>query len=134
MAKNLIGKKVDAVQYVEENGYPEVGMFEDKKSLQKFYKQLDTEVLEDWVELEGLEFTPCEDSEPIHRMRVCMAILYAHYPKKNKGKKKSKYAKYTLENLIEMAIEHEVPVEMTEDERILRMRAIMALRDAKIIG
>lgn len=132
--ENLIGKKVDAVKYVEEKGYPEVGAFEDKKALQKFYKQLPTEILEDWCAIEGLEFTPCGDSEPIHRMRVAMAILYKHYPKETKGKKKSKYADYTLEDLIQMAVDNDVAIEVTEDNRILRMRAIMALRDAGLIG
>ena len=130
--KNLIGKKVDAKEIVEKKGFPEIGSFEDKKSLQKFYKQLDTETLEEWVALEGLEFIP-SDSEPIHRMRVCMAILYLHYPKQNKGKKKSKYAKYTLEDLIQMAVDNDVEVEITEDTRILRMRAIMALREAGLV-
>ena len=135
MTKNLIGKKANAIEVIEKlNGFPEVGSFEDKKALQKFYKQLDTEVLEEWCEVDGLEYTPCEDSEPIHRMRVCMAILYSHYPKKNKGKKKSKYAKYTLEDLIQMAVDNDVAVEITEDERILRMRAIMALREAGLVG
>ena len=131
--KNLIGKKVDANAWVEENGYPEVGAFEDKKSLQKFYKQLDTSLIEDWAALEGLSFKPCEDSEPIHRMRVCMAILYHHYPKQTKAKKKSKYAKYALEDLVKLAVDNDVAIEICEDERILRMRAIMALRDAEII-
>lgn len=133
-AIELIGKKVDAIKYVEENGFPEVGMFEDKKSLQKFYKQLDIEVIEEWVALEGLEFTPCEDSEAIHRMRACMAILYKHYPKESKSKKKSKYADYSLEDLITMAVENDVAVEICEDNRILRMRAIMALREAGLVG
>lgn len=131
--KNLITTKADAVAIVTEKGFPEVGAFEDKKALQKFYKQLDTELLEEWVALEGLEFTPAE-SAPIHRMRVCMAILYKHFPKKASGKKKSKYAKYTLEDLIQMAVDNDIEIEITEDERILRMRAIMALRDAKLIG
>ena len=133
MAKKQLNKKVDAVAYVEANGYPEVGMFKDKKDLQKFYKQLDTATLEDWASIEGLEYKPCENSEPIHRMRVAMAILYLHFPKQSSTKKESPYKQYSTEQLIEMAIDNSVEVEPTEDMRIMRMRTIMALRDAKVI-
>lgn len=126
--------KVDAVKFVEDNGYPEVGHFTDKKDLQKFYKQLDTATLEDWCAVEGIEYTPCEDSEPIHRMRVCMAILYLHFPKaETSSKKKSKYADYTTEALIQMAVDNDIAVEVTDDMRIMRMRTIMNLRAANII-
>jgi hypothetical protein len=126
---NTINGKVNAIDWITENGgYPEVGVFEEKKVLQKFYKQLDTEVLEDWAELEGLEFKPCPEQPPIHRMRVAMAILYKHFPKETKGKKKSKYSEYSTESLIQMALDNSVPVEPTESEPIMRMRTIMALR------
>jgi len=126
--------KIDAPKYVEDNGYPEVGFFTDKKDLQKFYKQLDITALEDWCAVEGLTYTACEDSEPIHRMRVCMAILYLHFPKApSAGKKKSKYADYTTEALIQMAVDNDVAVEVTDDMRIMRMRTIMNLRAAGII-
>jgi hypothetical protein len=128
MAK--ITGKVNAVDYITENGgYPEVGDFADQKTLQKFYKQLDTAVLEDWASVEGLEYKACPDSEPIHRMRVAMAILYKHFPKAPaKGKKKSKYSDFTTEDLIKMAVDNDVPVEVTENDQIMRMRVIMALR------
>ena len=128
----IVGK-VDAVAYVAEFGYPEVGVFTDKKDLQKFYKQLDTEVVIDWCEVEGLEFKPCEENESIHRMRACMAVLYKHFPKQTKAKKTSKYAQYTLENLVDMAIDNNVAVEDTSDERIMRMRLIMGLRASGVI-
>lgn len=135
MSKNtqLVGK-IDAEKFVAENGYPEVGDFADQKTLQKFYKQLDLEVLEDWCTVEGLEAKP-SDSEPIYRMRVCMAILYKHFPKETKAtpKKKSKYADYTTEALVAMAVDNDVAVEVTEDMRIMRMRCIMALRASKVI-
>lgn len=132
MSKKLT--KIDAIKHVEANGYPEVGFFTDKKDLQKFYKQLDTEVLEDWCQVEGIEYKACEDSEPIHRMRVCMAILYLHFPKApSAGKKKSKYADYTTEQLIQMAVDNDVAVEVTDDMRIMRMRTIMNLRAQGII-
>lgn len=121
--------KVNAVDYISENGYPEVGTFADQKALQKFYKQLDTAVLEDWCNLEGLEYNACPDSEPIHRMRVAMAILYKHFPKEpSKSKKKSKYGDYKTEDLIQMALDNSVLVEPTTNDSIMRMRVIMALR------
>jgi hypothetical protein len=127
--------KVDAAAYITEKGYPIVGQFADQKSLQKFYKQLDTAMLEEWAVYEKLDYKPCADSEPIHRMRVCMAILYKHYPKETTStKKESPYKKYSLEDLVNMAIENEVAIEETDDERILRMRLIMALRANKVIS
>ena len=129
----IVGK-VDAMEYIAEfGGYPEVGVFTDKKDLQKFYKQLDTDMLEDWCDVEGLTYKPCEDNESIHRMRVAMAILYKHFPKQTKAKEKSKYAKYTLEDLVDMAIKNNVAVEETDDERIMRMRLIMNLRANGVI-
>lgn len=131
MAKTTINKAF-VEKFVEEQGYPEVGHFEDKKDLQKFYKHVSDEQLAEWVELEGVEFNPSE-SEPINRMRMCMAILYKHFPKAPSAKKESKYAKYSLEDLMQMAMENDVVFEDTDDERILRMRAIMALRAAKVL-
>ena len=128
----IVGK-VDAMAYVAEYGYPEVGVFTDKKDLQKFYKQLDTDMLEDWCEVEGLTYKECPDNDSIHRMRVAMAILYKHFPKQTKAKATSKYAMYTLEDLVNMAVDNGVAVEETDDERILRMRLIMNLRANGII-
>lgn len=129
----IVGK-VDAEQYIGEfGGYPEVGAFVDKKDLQKFYKQLDTDMLEDWCEVEGLEYKACEDNESIHRMRVAMSILYKHFPKQSKAKASSKYSQYTLEDLVNMALTNGIAVEETDDNRILRMRLIMNLRANKVI-
>lgn len=114
------------------NGYPEVGYFTEQKDLQKFYKHLSDEQLAEWVEVEGLEYKQNE-SAPINRMRMAMAVLYKHFPKAPSTKKQSKYAQYSDEQLIEMLLEHDVPCEVTEDARIMRMRAIMALRVHKVI-
>jgi len=131
MAKKAKITKEYVQKFIEENnGYPEKGSFEAKEDLQKFYKHLTDEQLQEWVEVEGLEYKPCPESQPINRMRMCMAILYHHFPKAPSKKKKSKYADYTLEDLVNMAIEKDVPVEPCDDERILRMRTIMALRAA----
>lgn len=134
MAKKTASGKVNAVEFVVKNGYPEVGTFKEEKELQKFYKQLETSHLMEWATLEGLTWKPCYESEAINRMRVAMAILYKHFPRQTAPKKESKYAVYTLEDLVNLASEHDVPVEMTDDDRILRMRLIMALRASKVIG
>lgn len=128
---NINAKYVE--EYLATNGFPEVGVFTEQKDLQKFYKHLSDEQLLEWIELEGLEFKP-SDSQPINRMRMAMAVLYSHFPKTyTSSKKKSKYADYTNEMLLDMAIKNDVVFEVCDDERILRMRAIMALRAAKVI-
>jgi hypothetical protein len=125
--------KVDAMAYIKDCGYPEVGQFSDEKSLQKFYKQLDMDTIDKWVELEGLTYKACPEQLAIHRMRACMAILYKHFPKETAPKKESVYKKYTTEQLVSLALENNIAFEMCDDERILRMRAIMALRANNII-
>jgi hypothetical protein len=133
MGKQVKVNKAFVEQFLaDNNGYPEVGTFEDKKDLQKFYKHLSDEQLTEWIEVDGLEYTPA-DSQPIERMRKCMAILYSHFPKQPSAKKKSKYADYTLEALVSLALENEVAYEPCDDERIHRMRAIMALRANDIL-
>lgn len=134
LKKGIISGKVDAKAIVAANGFPEVGGFEDEKSLQKFYKQLDTEQLESWCELEGVTFKACLEQPPIHRMRAAMAILYHHFPKESAPKKESPYKAYTTEQLVQLALENDVVFEACEDDRILRMRAIMALRAHKVIS
>lgn len=131
MAKTTINKAF-VEKFVAENGYPEVGHFTEKTDLQKFYKHLSDDQLAEWVELEGVHFNP-SDSAPINRMRMAMAILYKNFPKSPSAKKESKYAKYSLEDLMQMALENDVVFEDTDDERILRMRAIMALRAANVL-
>lgn len=133
MAKTTKLNKDTVQAIVAKDGYPEVGYFTEQKDLQKFYKHLEDTQLTEWVELEGLEYKPA-DSAPIERMRKCMAILYKHFPKTpSASKKKSKYADYTNEYLLQLALEKDVVFEVCDDERILRMRAIMALRAAKVI-
>lgn len=132
MAKKITINKAFVEKFIAENGFPEVGHFTEQKDLQKFYKHLSDEQLLEWIELEGLEFNPA-DSAPINRMRMAMAVLYKHFPKKETSKKKSKYADYSNEQLMELALKNDVVFEICEDERILRMRAIMALRASKVI-
>lgn len=132
--KNTINKQYVEKYLKDNNGYPEVGHFAEQKDLQKFYKHLSDEQLVEWVEIEGLMDTvKPSDSQPIMRMRLAMAVLYKHFPKQTSAKKKSKYADYSNEQLVNMLLEHDVPCEVTDDDRIMRMRAIMALRAAKVI-
>ncbi|WCS68663.1 hypothetical protein Goe19_02150 [Bacillus phage vB_BsuM-Goe19] len=120
--------------FIEENGFPEQGHFEEKKDLQAFYKHLSTEQLEEWVELEGLEVKDT-DSDSIYRMRLCMAILYLNFPKKTTGKKKeSPYKHISLEELVKMATDNDIEVKHTDSDKILRMRTIMALKEAGKLG
>jgi hypothetical protein len=130
VAKRITKEQVQA--FVKEHGFPEKGAYTDSKELQKFYKHLTDEQLNEWIEVEGLEYNP-SDSAPIERMRKCMAILYSHFPKAPAKKKQSKYSQYSLEDLVTLAVDNDVPVEPTDDERIMRMRTIMALRAHKVI-
>lgn len=133
MAKKVQFNKAFVEGYVATHDtYPAVGYFTAKEDLQKFYKHLTDEQLGAWVAQEGLEYVS-SDSAPINRMRMAMAILYLHYPKAPSAKKKSKYADYSLEDLMQLAMDNDVVFETTDDDRILRMRAIMALRAAKVI-
>ena len=114
--------------------FPVVGTFKDKKSLQKHYKGLSDAEVQEWVAKEKLTVKDY-GHESINRMRACMAILYLHFPAEApKPKEASKYASYTLEQLVGLAVDNNVPVEVTDNERILRMRTIMALRAHKVLG
>lgn len=118
--------------------YPEVGDFEDEKAIKKYIKKLSNEQLAEWVEIEGAEYKPTEH-ESINRMRQAMAIKELHFPhlKKTPGikKSKSKYAAYTTEQLVQMAMDADVEVRDDKgDMRILRMYTIMALKEAKILS
>jgi len=126
-------EEVEEEEDSEDLVYPEVGDYEDSADLKKFYKKLSVEQLEEWVELEGLEVI-ATDSQPIYRMRLCMAILYKHFPKaESKPKSKRKYTQST-EELVQMAIDHDVEIKDDKgNEQILRMYAIMALRNAGVL-
>lgn len=120
----------------EDIEFPEVGSFKDKKALQKYYKKLTTAHLEQWVELEGIQSNvKPTDHEGIYRMRLAMAILYLHFPKQSTKKSKSKYAKYSTEQLVEMATKAGLEIKDSKgDNRILRMYAIMTLRNAGLLA
>lgn len=117
--------------------YPELGSFKDDKELKKFIKQLSDKQVHEWVQLEGLTFKPNEHAA-INRMRMAMAIKDAHFPKATSGsgtgKSKSKYAKFSTEELVSLALENDVEVKDDKgDPRILRMYTIMALRNAGVL-
>ena len=112
--------------------YPAVGSFSEHKALKKAIKKLSDVQLIEWATLSGLTWKPSEH-EAINRMRVAMAINELHFPKERKASK-SKYSGYTTEQLVAMASEANVEYKPTEDTKILRMRAIMALREAGYIA
>lgn len=117
-------------------GYPEVGSVADHKALKKVYKGLTDEQLDEWLSLEGLtDKVKLSGHGPIDRMRKCMAITNLHFPKPVAVKTKSKYADYTTEQLVQMAMDNEIEVKDDKgDMRILRMYTIMALKEAGILG
>lgn len=127
-------KKVDKYDEGKEIDFPEVGHFADKDALKDYYKRLQDSHLDQWIELEGLEWKESGNAG-IDRMRRCMAITNLHFPSKSKGKKsKSKYADYSTEKLLEMCIENEIEVaDGKGNAKILRMYCIMALRKANIL-
>jgi len=109
--------------------YPEVGTFKVDRDLKKVYKKLSDEQLMEWLALEGLTHKPCIENPAINRMRMCMEILYLHFPKApSKAKKASGWKVYSIEQLMVMASEHSVEYEFSDHEAILRMRVIMALK------
>lgn len=113
--------------------YPEKGSFTDQKLLKKAIKKLSDDQLVEWATLEGLTWKAV-DHTAINRMRVAMAINELHFPTERKSSKKSKYADYTTEQLVEMASDNNVEIKPTDDAKILRMRCIMALREAGYIA
>jgi hypothetical protein len=116
--------------------YPEIGDFKEEKAMKKFIKGLSDQSLYEWCILEGAEWK-ASDHESINRMRMAMAIKAKHFPGttgKATKKSKSKYASYSTEDLVQMALDADIEVPDDKgDNRILRMYTIMALRKAGII-
>jgi hypothetical protein len=110
-----------------------VGVFTDEKAFKDHVKPLTDEEVSQWLALNSLTIKDY-GSAPINRMRAIMAIKEVHFPKApSQPKSKSKYADYTTESLVQMAVDNDVLFEVTDDAKILRMRAIMALRAHKVI-
>jgi transcriptional regulator with XRE-family HTH domain len=127
----------DDADTIEEIEYPEVGDFKDVKAMKRYIKKLSDEELQAWCELEGVEWKP-NDHVSINRMRMAMAIKALHFPEtksSGKAKKKSKYAQYETEELIQMALDNDIEVpDAKGDPRIERMYVIMALRKEGLIS
>lgn len=122
-----------AKKTVEVPTFPEVGFFADLAAFKKHVKGLTDEQVSEWVGLNNLTVKDYE-SAPINRMRRIMAIKELHFPTPEKpAKTKSPYSKYETEELVQMAVDNEVLFEVCEDPKILRMRAIMALRAHHVI-
>lgn len=124
-------KKKNAVVVLEK--YAAVGTIPDEATFKKHVKPLTDEEVAEWVAKEGLTVKDY-GSAPINRMRQIMAIKNLHFPPApSQPKSKSKYADFSNEQLVQMAIDNDVLFEACDDEKILRMRAIMALRAHKVI-
>ena len=127
--------KSDKYEEGAEIEYPEKGT-KTVEELKALYKRLTDKHLDDWLELEGLTYTP-SDNPGINRMRKCMAITNLHHPKANGGsgkKSKSKYAQYTTEDLVQLCMDNNVEVKDSQgDMRILRMYCIISLRNAGLL-
>lgn len=127
--------KSDKYEEGAEIEYPEKGT-KTVEELKALYKRLTDKHLDDWLELEGLTYTP-SDNPGINRMRKCMAITNFHHPKANGGsgkKSKSKYAQYTTEDLVQLCMDNNVEVKDSQgDMRILRMYCIISLRNAGLL-
>jgi hypothetical protein len=117
--------------------YPEVGHFETDKAMKKYIKGLSDNELKEWCELEGAVYN-ANDHQSINRMRMAMAIKGIHFPdtvaKGGSTKKKAKYADFSTEDLVQMAIDNDIEVRDDKgDLRILRMYTIMALKEAGLL-
>jgi len=120
-----------------EGNYPEVGTVTDTSVLKKIYKKLSDKQLDEWLELEGLtdKVNLCEHAA-INRMRKCMTITNLHFPKTPGASKakKSKYADYTTEQLVQMCADNDLDIKDDKgDMRILRMYSIMTLKKAGVL-
>lgn len=115
--------------------YPD--SFESVDAIKKFISRLSTDQLIEWAELEGvLDNAKPNDNASIYRMRVAVAVREKFFPSQRSSspKKKSKYADYSTEQLLEMALENDIEVKDAKgDQRILRMYLIMALRNAEVL-
>lgn len=135
--EDAVGAKLPEDTDIE---YPEIGSVavKDEKAFKKYVKKLSDAQVFDWCELEGATWKRCLDQPPIDRMRAVMALKAKHFPHtapKASSKSKSKYAVYTTEQLVALALEHDITVRDDKgDERILRMYTIMALREAGILA
>lgn len=132
------GKIVVARNEAGEVEYPEKGVFPDEKAIKGYIKKLSDPELYEWCELEGVTWKTNEH-DGINRMRAAMAMKSFHMgtasASTGKSKKKGKYSDYTTEELVAMALEHDVDVKPYngDDMRILRMYTIMALKDAGLL-
>lgn len=135
---NEEGNLPDDADDIEESiEFPEVGEFKTEKDMKKYIKKLSDDELQEWCELEGATWKP-NDHQSINRMRMAMAIKAIHFPDtapKASKKKKSKYADYTTEDLVQMALDNDIPIKDAKgDPRIERMYTIMALREAGLLA
>lgn len=127
--------KRDAEGNVE---YPEKGHFKEEKDMKKYIKALTDEELVEWCELEGATYKADAGNASITRMRAAMAIKaihgYGNASATGVKKGKGKYADFSTEALVQLALDNDIVIEGDgNDDRILRMKTIMALRSAGLL-
>lgn len=104
--------------------------FKEFKDLKDFIKDLDTGTLEYIAKGLELSWTPTYHAN-IHRMRVAMALHRHFFPERfqpKEPKKKARFSDLTTEQLLQIAKEHGLKVDTTDNDHINRMRVIMALK------
>lgn len=103
--------------------------FKDLEELKEFIKDLDTPTLEYFAKGLELTWTPTYHAN-IHRMRIAMAMHRYFFPEMfqpKEPKKKARFSDMSTDELVKQAKEVDKNLEVTKNDRINRMKAIMVL-------
>lgn len=96
-----------------------------------YIKHFSLEALIQMAETAGVKTWEDIDNEPIRKMRLLMEIKGHYFPNdKTPVKPNSCWKKNTLEELLELAQEHDLTFKASNDPKIQRMWVIMALKEA----
>lgn len=96
-----------------------------------YIKHFSLEALIQMAETAGVKTWEDIDNEPIRKMRLLMEIKGHYFPNdKTPVKPNSCWKKNTLEELLELAQEHNLTFKASNDSKIQRMWVIMALKEA----
>lgn len=96
-----------------------------------YIKHFTLEALIQMAETAGVKTWEDIENEPIRKMRLLMEIKSHYFPNdKTPVKPNSCWKKNTLEELLELAQEHDLTFKASNDAKIQRMWVIMALKEA----
>lgn len=96
-----------------------------------YIKHFSLEALIQMAETAGVKTWEDIDNEPIRKMRLLMEIKGHYFPNdKTPVKPNSCWKKNSLEELLELAQEHDLTFKASNDPKIQRMWVIMALKEA----